>query len=485
MQVLNRKNTGITKRLPIKVIQYGEGNFLRGFADYIIDKLNKEADFNAGVAVIQPRAGGKVQRLVDQDCLYNLFLKGIKNGKETEEIHTISCIQQGIDPYVNYEAHQALAEEESLQFVISNTTEAGIAYNAEDAMLEDAPHTSFPAKVTALLYRRFQYFKGAADKGLTIIPCELINQNADTLKKIILQYAAQWELGAEFTTWVEQHNSFHNTLVDRIVPGYPKDDIEAYQKQLDFKDNILVSAEVYLLWVIEGDEKLKAKIPLEKIDENILIVKDLQPYRTLKVRILNGAHTTMVPFSLLYGNTTVKESVDNAFTGKFIKEAVFNEIIPTLDMSKEESNAFAEAVFDRFRNPFIKHQLSSIALNSISKFKVRVLPSLLAFHQKYNRLPINLTFALACLIRFYKGSWRGEDLPVDDDPAVIAIFEEAWSTENTSTVAKNILKNREFWGENLAKIPDFQANIVNALELIEEEGVEMGYKKFAAQFEQV
>ena len=480
MKNLNRANAGYTQSLPIKVIQYGEGNFLRAFVDYIIDKLNKEADFNAGVAVIQPLAGGMVEMLNEQDGLYNLFLRGIKNGEETEEIHTISCIQQGLNPYEDYDKYLALATGEELQFLISNTTEAGISFDDTDT-LDGKPHSSFPAKVTALLYKRFNHFEGASDMGLTIIPCELINHNADTLKKTILQYADLWELGDAFKSWVETSNSFHNTLVDRIVPGYPKDDIESYQSQLAFKDNLIVSAETFLLWVIEGDERFKAKIPFDKIDDNVLVVEDMQPYRTRKVRILNGAHTTMVPFSILFGNETVKETVDNEFTGKFVRDAVFKEINPTLDLPEEELSAFADAVFDRFRNPFIKHQLSSIALNTVSKFKVRVLPSLLAFEKEYNRLPENLTFALACLIRFYKGSWKGAALPVNDDATVVAEFEAAWEQGGYEAISNRILSNTAYWDQDLTQVGDLEARIAQALELIEEYGVETAYKKFTAK----
>lgn len=478
MKNLTRANTGLTEKLPIKVIQYGEGNFLRAFVDYIIDKLNKEADFNAGVAVIQPLPGGMVSMLNDQDGLYNLFLRGIKNGEETEEIHTISCVQEGLNPYTDYDKYLALATGEELEFLISNTTEAGISFDENDT-LAGTPHSSFPAKVTALLYKRYTHFEGASDMGLTIIPCELINHNADTLKKIILQYADLWDLEPAFKTWVEEHNSFHNTLVDRIVPGYPKDDIDAYQSQLAYKDNLIVSAETFLLWVIEGDAQLKLKIPFDKIDENVLVVEDMQPYRTRKVRILNGAHTTMVPFSLLYGNETVKETVDDAFTGKFVRDAVFKEINPTLDLSEEELQEFADAVFDRFRNPFIKHLLSSIALNTVSKFKVRVLPSLLAFEKEYNRLPENLTFALACLIRFYKGTYKGRALPIKDDAAVVAFFNEAWQTEDYAKVAQKVLSNVGFWDQDLTAISGLEQKVTTALALIEEHGVEEAYKKYA------
>ena len=478
MERLNRKNIGFDQKLPIKVVQFGEGNFLRAFVDYIIDKLNAEADFNAGVAVVQPLAGGLIDMLNEQDGLYNLFMKGVKKGRQIEEKRTISCIQKGINPYDDYQEYLDLAKERELSFLISNTTEAGIAYNETDT-LKGYPHKSFPAKVTALLYERFNFYNGDKKKGLTIIPCELINYNADTLKSIILQYAQLWNLEEDFVQWVEQHNDFHNTLVDRIVPGYPKEDIESYQSQLEYEDKLVVSAEVFLLWVIEGDERLKEKIPFDKIDENIQVVKDMQPYRTRKVRILNGAHTTMVPFSLLYGNETVKETIDNDFTGDFVQKAVFEEINPTLDLSEKELKNFADEVFDRFRNPFIKHQLASIALNSISKFKVRVLPSLLAYQDKYQKLPVRLTFALACLLRFYKGEWQGEALPVKDDQAIINEIRKSWEKNSYKEVAAEILGNQSFWGEDLTKVPGLEERIIQALDLIELKGVEDAFRRFS------
>ena len=477
MEKLTRENAKLTEALPIKVVQFGEGNFLRAFVDYVIDKLNKEANFNAGVAVIQPLAGGLVEMLNDQDGLYNLFMKGVKQGEEIQQQRNISCIQKGINPYKDYEEYLKLAEEESLEFIISNTTEAGIAYDDSDT-LEGTPHKSFPAKLTALLYRRFKHFNADASKGLTIIPCELINYNADTLKKIILQYAQLWQLEDEFISWIDNSNSFHNTLVDRIVPGYPKDDIESYQSQLEFEDKLIVSAEVFLLWVIEGDEKLKAKIPFDKIDENIVVVKDMQPYRTRKVRILNGAHTTMVPFSILYGNETVKETVDDSFTGAFVKEAIFKEIIPTLSLSEEELKTFAEEVLDRFRNPFIKHQLASIALNSISKFKVRVLPSLLFFQTNCNRLPLHLVYAFACLIRFYRGDWNNQILPVNDDESVINEIKRIWENHSYQEISYAVLSNEKFWDVDLTTVPELQDKVALALELIESKGIEEGYKNF-------
>ncbi|MFX0555781.1 tagaturonate reductase [Maribacter sp. CXY002] len=477
MMKLNRENLGLQKKLPIKVIQFGEGNFLRAFVESAFQELNKHADLNAGIAVVQPIDRGMVSLLNDQDGLYTLFTKGIKNNIEVEEKELITTIVSCIDPYINYGHYLGLAKEQELQFIISNTTEAGIAFVASDK-LDMKPPTSFPAKLTQLLHARYITFNGDNNKGLTIIPCELINYNADTLKSIILKYIDLWSLEEDFKKWVLHSCTFHNTLVDRIVPGYPRDQIESYNAQLDYEDNLLVSAETFFLWVIEGNELLKKKLPFEKTDLDVRIVDNMQPFRTRKVRILNGAHTSMVPFSILYGNETVKESVDEAFTGPFIKALVFDEIIPTLDMEQEELEAFAHAVFDRFRNPFIKHQLSSIALNSISKFKVRVLPSLLEYVERKNELPMHLVFAFACLIRFYKGTWKGSRLPLNDDERIISEFSNIWDSLSVNEVSEKVLGNATYWGEDLTKINGLKEAIATALKLIEENGVKEGFINF-------
>ena len=349
-KTLNRANLGLEHRHPIKIIQFGEGNFLRAFVDYAVFELNKVSDFNAGVAVIQPIENGMIELFDEQDGLYTLFMKGIKKGNEVQDIQLIDTIVKCVNPYKVFEDYLKLAEEETLEFVISNTTEAGIAFSKTDKF-DDKPPSTFPAKLTVLLHHRFKHFNGDAEKGLTLIPCELINYNAEVLKETILKYIALWNLKDNFKDWILECNSFHNTLVDRIVPGYPRADIDCYNEQLDYSDKLIVSAEAFFLWVIEGGDALKQKLPFHLINLDVKIVKDMQPFRTRKVRILNGAHTAMVPFSLLYGNTTVKESVDNDFTGKFIYEAVFCEIIDTLDMDKQDLNLFAEDIFDRFRNP--------------------------------------------------------------------------------------------------------------------------------------
>lgn len=481
LKKLNRKNVGLEEKLPIKIVQFGEGNFLRAFIGYAFQELNKAVNFNAGIAVVQPIDKGLVSMLNDQDGLYTLFMKGIKKGKEIQDIELISNIVKSVDPYANFNDYLSLAKEESLEFMISNTTEAGIAYVASDTV-EMQPPSSFPAKLTVLLYERFKHFKGDTSKGLTIIPCELINHNSETLKDIILKYISDWNLGNDFNTWILESNSFHSTLVDRIVPGYPKDEIENYNAQLDYQDNLIVAAEAFLLWVIEGGNDLKAKLPFSKTNLDVKIVDDMQPFRTRKVRILNGAHTAMVPFSILYGNKTVKQSVDNTFTGEFINKAVFNEIIDTLDMDRNELNSFADEIFDRFRNPFIIHNLSSIALNSVSKFTVRVLPSLLEYVKIHNKVPTNLTYAFAALLRFYKDSWNGETLPVQDSDDIIAKFSDIWKSNDYLEVAKNSLGIQEYWGEDLTKIDNLTEAVALALKEIDTNGIEAGFVNYSKLF---
>lgn len=478
MQKLNRKNIDVSTTLPIKIVQFGEGNFLRAFVEYAFQTLNKEVDFNAGIAVVQPIDKGMVSMLNDQDGLYTLFTKGIKNGNEVEEKELITNIVKGIDPYKDFNAYLDLAKEEQLAFIVSNTTEAGISYDDTDR-LNMSPPNSFPAKLTRLLFERFTHFNGAEDKGVTIIPCELINHNSDTLQQILLDYISLWNLSDDFKYWLLSSCSFHNTLVDRIVPGYPRDQIEAYNNQLDYQDNLIVSAETFFLWVIEGDDVLKQKLPFHKTDLDVKIVEDMQPFRTRKVRILNGAHTAMVPFSILYGNETVKETIDENFTGPFIRSLVFNEIIPTLDMEKEELEIFAKAVFDRFRNPFVKHQLSSIALNSISKFKVRVLPSLLEYKKRIGSLPTHMVFAFACLIRFYKGTWNGTDLPVNDDKEIEAEMAAIWKSGSIEKIASQVLGNTRYWGQDLNEVEGLTIAIANALQKIENNGIKEGFSQLS------
>lgn len=477
MEKLNRKSTGLENRLPIKVVQFGEGNFLRAFVDYAFHRLNNEVDFNAGIAVVQPLKEGMVNLINDQDGLYTLFMNGIKKGEKIQDIQLISNIVKAINPYNDFADYLALAKEPALQFIVSNTTEAGIEFLDTDTP-DMQPPAAFPAKLTVLLHERFKHFNGATSKAVTIIPCELIDYNSETLKKCILQYCDLWNLDAAFVKWVSEDCTYHSTLVDRIVPGYPRAEIEEYNSKLEYQDNLIVAAEPFFLWAIEGGEDLKAKLPFDKTDLNVKIVDDIRPFKMIKVRILNGAHTAMVPVSLLFGNQLVMETVNGGFTGPFV-DNVIAEISETLPMDKNEITAYAEEVMDRFRNPFIKHALADIALNSISKFKVRVLPSLLGYYKTTNKLPTSLTFSLACLIQFYKGIWNNEALPVKDTPELVEAFKKAWELGNLESVVAAVLANTDFWDEDLNKVEGLSQAIVQALNEIEANGIQQGFLNFS------
>ena len=476
MNVLSR-NTVQADSFTERILQFGEGNFLRAFANWMIHEMNHQANFDAGAVVIQPIANGLIKTLNDQDGLYTLYMNGIKNGEVLSERKVIDCIQRGINPYEDYDAYLANAENPNLRFVISNTTEAGISYNPEDN-LEDAPQASFPGKLTALLYKRFHFFNGASEKGLILMPCELIDRNGDNLKKIVLQYATDWNLGKGFVSWINNDNIFCNTLVDRIVPGYPRDKIDTIAEELGYIDNLVVEGEQFHLWVIEAPESVKNEIPAKTCGLNIVFTNNMEPYRTRKVRILNGAHTSLVPVSYLYGIDKVRESIEDQVVGKFIQDAIFEEICPTLDLPKQELKQFSNAVLERFRNPYLEHDLISISLNSISKYKTRVLPSILEYIKRENTLPKRLLFSLAALIAFYRGNRNGVNIPLKDDQSVLDFFAAQWIAFDVKAIAKATLQNVDFWGQDLTQISGLLEEVTTSLNAITKHGMKEALNNF-------
>ena len=413
---------------PIRVLQFGEGGFLRGFVDWMLQKLNDQGLFNGSVAVVQPIAEGLCDMLEEQNCLYTHIIRGAE-GVDTSLIDVIdSCY----NPYRDFEGYLKLADNPHLRFIVSNTTEAGITFDAE-CKITDTPPKSFPAKLTLLLKRRFENGLG----GFIIIPCELIDRNGDNLKKTVLQYADLWQLGDEFKAFIENENVFCNTLVDRINTGFPKDE----KIDLPYTDNMLNTSEFFHLFVIETDYDLEKELPFSKAGLNVIVTRDaLERYRTRKVRILNGAHTSMVPYALLSGFTTVKECMDNEDMKNFVKTCLFEEVIPTLDLPEKELLDYANDVLVRFSNPYIKHYLSSIALNSVSKFKVRVLPSILEYKNRRGEYPKNLCFGFSKLIEFYKTSTP------NDAPEVVEFMKNA--------SLEDILKNETLWGQDLTELKE-------------------------------
>jgi tagaturonate reductase len=470
LKKLNRSTASAPQTRPVKVLQFGEGNFLRAFVDWMIDIMNEKADFNGAVQVVQPIAQGMGNMVNAQDGLYHVVLNGIQQGKPVREIRMISSVAGVINPFEDFQAYLKAAENPDLKFVISNTTEAGIAFDAKDTDANALPD-SFPGKLTVLLHHRYKHFKGAAEKALTIMPCELIEKNGETLRNTILQYIQHWKLDNGFKEWITKDTVFCNTLVDRIVPGFPKDTIREIQQEIGYEDNLVVTAETFHLWVIEPckaagvtTETVRQSFPADKAGLQVKFVTDLTPYRTRKVRILNGAHTAMVPVAYLRGLRTVREAVEDAFVGDFIRKTVHEEIIPTLDLSKEELQQFADDVMERFQNPFIRHELISIALNSVSKYQVRVLPSVLEYIKRTGKLPERLLHSLAALILFYKGDWQGQAIPLNDTPTVLAFFRKVWGNENTSAIVQQVLENKELWGTDLTAIPGLPARVKQLVE---------------------
>lgn len=476
LKQLNRSNALLPQDKPVKVLQFGKGNFLRGFADWMVDILNEKAGFNGAVQIVQSNSTETDARFETQDGLYHVVVNGIHNGSAMREIRLVQAVSGVINPFLSYGDFLKAGENPDLSFIISNTTEAGIRFDATDAG-PDVLAQSFPGKLTALLLHRYRFFRGDKQKGVTVLPCELIEANGATLRDTIDQYIRHWNLDEGFHAWVHEHILFCNTLVDRIVPGFPKDDAPEIWRQTGYMDPLLVAAEPYHLWVIQplgtpgAVEKLRRDLPLAEVGLNAKFVADLTPYRISKVRILNGAHTCMVPVAWLRGLRTVKDAIDDPATGKFIQDAIGEEIIPTLDLPEGELRHFARDVVDRFRNPFIRHELKSIALNSVSKFQVRVLPSILEYHKRTNELPDRLLRALAALIIFYKGEWKGELIPVNDTPEVLEFFKMAWSRSSPADVVRQVLSNAALWKIDMTKVVGLQSAVEkHMLELLDQEG---------------
>jgi tagaturonate reductase len=465
---LNRETTGFSQTRPVKVLQFGEGNFLRAFADWIIDILNEKTDFNGAVQVVQPIQQGMGKMVNAQDGLYHVVLNGIRNGKPSQETRLVTSVAGVINPFEDLNGYLKTAENPALKFILSNTTEAGITFSSLDKSPDVFPET-FPGKLTVLLYHRYRFFDGAADKALIVMPCELIDKNGDTLRQTILQYIAHWQLPEGFKNWITQHTIFCNTLVDRIVPGFPKDTIAEIHTSTGYEDNLVVMAEPFHLWVIEAPDSVRLAFPADKAGLQVKFVKDMAPYRTRKVRILNGAHTALVPVAYLHGLRTVKEAVDDPFAGDFIRKAIQEEIIPTLDLPAEELKQFANDVFERFQNPFIRHELMSIALNSVSKYTVRVLPTVLKYIELKKQLPERLLFSLASLIRFYKGEWQGESIALKDTQEVLDFFHAVWKTNDPETVARKTLSNVSFWEQDLTKIDGLVEKVASNLRALEKQ----------------
>ena len=484
MELLNKVKTGKVER-PIKVLQFGEGNFLRAFVDYMIDIANETGNFNGDIVLVKPIEFGTLDLFHKQECQYTVQLRGIVDGEPKRINRVVTSVADVVDAYGEYEKYAAFAKLDTLRFIVSNTTEAGIVYDDTDRF-EFAPPKTYPGKLTKFLYERYTHFEGALDKGLVILPVELIDDNGIHLKECVLKLAALWILGDEFVAWIKEACVFTSTLVDRIVTGYPRDEVKELCEEFGYQDNLIVTGEPFALWVIESDKDISEELPLPKAGLPVIFTDNQKPYKQRKVRILNGAHTSFVLASYLAGNDIVLESMQDELVFKFMKDTIFDEVIPTLTLPKDDLVDFANAVITRFNNPYVKHALLSISLNSVSKWRARCMPSFLGYIENEGKLPAHLTFSLAALMAFYTGTEirdkalighrDGAEYNILDDAAVLEFF-AANSSKDAAEFAHAVLSNVDFWGQDLSAIAGLDEAVSTYLNDIRTMGMRAALEK--------
>lgn len=468
MPILSNQSLTSRAPFPIRVLQFGGGNFIRAFSDWMIDHLNEKTDFNAGVAIVKPTERGDYEALRKQDGLFHVLSKGIKDGVYQEERRLVQCVQQIIHPYKEWDLFLKTAENPSIRFVFSNTTEAGIKFNPADQFTQQPPK-EFPAKLLLWLHHRYTFFKGDHSKNCIFLPLELVPENGQLLKQCLLKYAHHWDLETGFIDFVEQQ-IYCNSLVDRIVAGYSATEAAKVEQELSLKDELLVSGEHYHSWVIQAPKQVREELPAHKTDLNIQFVDDLEKYRTIKVRLLNGAHTSLVPIGFLRGHKTVLEAMQDQALKAYLMAELKEEIIPSLNYDPLELQAYASDVMDRFCNPSLQHYLLDISLNSTTKFVTRLLPSLLGYQEKKGTLPPRIVFALTALLRFYQGDWRGESIPLKDNPAHLQFFKETWQIhhQQLDILVSTLLSNQQIWGKDLNEIPGLHHRVTQQLKDFEQ-----------------
>ncbi len=478
MELISKSKTGKKER-PVKVLQFGEGNFLRGFVDYMIDIANEKGEFDGDIVLVKPIEFGTLDRFHAQESQYTVSLRGIIDGEATVQNRIVTSVTDVVAAHEEYEKYSAYAKLDTLRYIVSNTTEAGIVYDENDK-LEMCPPMSFPGKLAKFLYERYKHFNGAMDKGLVMLPVELIDDNGIHLKECVLKQADNWNLEAEFKTWIEEACIFCSTLVDRIITGYPREEDAKLWEEWGYKDELIVTGEPFALWVIECPKDISGELPLDKAGLPVIYTDNQKPYKQRKVRILNGAHTSFVLASYLAGNDIVLESMKDETVFNFMKTTIFDEVIPTLTLPKQDLVDFAEAVITRFNNPYVKHALLSISLNSVSKWRARCMPSFLGYIELNKELPKCLTFSLAALMAFYKGTEirdkalighrDGQEYNIMDDMAVLEFF-AANSEKPTKEFAAAFLSNEDFFGQDLTKIEGLVDVIAGYLDDIAAKGM--------------
>ena len=461
---------------PERVLQFGEGNFLRAFVDYFFDVLNEKEGFNGKIAMVQPIERGLTDMINEQEGLYTLYLRGSENGEAVMKKRVITSVSRAINPYTDFDVFMDCAKNPDLKYIVCNTTEAGIAYSDADKF-DDKPAKSFPAKLTRFMYDRFCTFEGRTGTGFVVLSCELIDNNGKELLNCVEKYIKLWNLSDEFLNWIREENIFCSTLVDRIVTGYPRNEADKFNVENGYEDKLLDTGEIFGFWVIEGPEKLREMLPFAKAGLPVLVTDDHTPYKKRKVRILNGTHTSMTPASMLAGEEIVRDCMEDKVISAFVNKFIYEEIIPILPLPEAELLEFAGAVADRFKNPYIDHRLTDISLNSISKWRARVMPSLLEYTEKFGKLPALLSFSLAALLRFYKGEERdgefyGKDAKeylIRDDKDVCRYF-ASLSWNDTALAVKTALANTDMWGRNLNEVEGLTDKVTEYITKIDEVG---------------
>ncbi len=480
MKELN-KTTVEKKNLPIKILQFGEGNFLRAFVDWMIDKANDAGVMSHGIVAVQPIAGGDtmIKMFKEQDCLYHVYLEGIKNKKPVKEVALVKSIVDIMNPYSQYSEYEKLFLSEELEMIISNTTEAGIRYEEGDD-LNAAPPKSFPAKMTALLHKRYKKFNGDPYKGLLIICCELIEDNGSTLREYVLKHAKYNNLEEGFINWVNAACHFYDTLVDRIVPGFPRENIDEIKAEIGFNDNLVVKGEYFHVWAIGGDSIIKEKFPLDKAGLNVLFMDDIKAFRAKKVRILNGSHTAMVPVALQLGCETVMDAFNTPEVEKYINRMVAEEVLPCIDEDPEELKAFAAKILERFYNPYLKHYLKDISLNSISKWETRDYPTVYDNCEKLRKNAKLATFSFAALLVLYSGQSAAKNFTPNDTVEFIGFIQKNFNRNDIKGWVSAVVNNKAMWKENFAEVSSFIDEVSKDAELILNKGMLQALKEVMA-----
>ena len=464
----------VLKDAPEKVLQFGEGNFLRAFVDYWFDLANEKAGWNGKCCLVQPIAPGLAKMINEQEGLYTLYLRGSENGQKVDAKRVISSVNRCLNPYEkeDYEKMMEVAASDDLQIIVSNTTEAGIQYDPS-CKQDDCPPSSFPAKLTQVLYHRYQ----AGKPGIIMLACELIDNNGKELLKCVNQYIDQWELGADFKKYVNEDCIFCGSLVDRIVPGFPRKDIAAIKEKIQYDDNLVVQAEIFHLWVIEAPQEVAEEFPADKAGLNVLFVPSEALYHERKVTLLNGPHTVLSPVAYLSGVNIVRDACQHPIIGQYIHKVMFDELMETLNLPKNELKKFAEDVLERFNNPFVDHAVTSIMLNSFPKYQTRDLPGLKTYLKRKGELPKGLALGLAAIITYYKGGTRadGTEIIPNDAPEIMQLLKDLWATGDTHKVAEGVLAAKDLiWGEHgdLNTVPGLTDMITCFLKSIQEKGMQ-------------